>query len=73
MKVKYSLLANSLFKVHGVQGVMLAARHVTITKTPEHDWELLQPNVELVLSQFFAAGLEVMDKDKIEYYESIVN
>lgn len=68
-EVKSSLLANSLFKVHGVQSVMLAARHVTITKTPESEWELLQPNIELVMSQFFAAGLEVIVKGKIEYYE----
>ena len=63
------MLANSLFKIHGVQTVMLAARHVTVTKTSESEWELLQPNIELVMSQFFAAGLDVIDKDKIEYYE----
>lgn len=67
--VKSSLLAGSLFKIHGVQSVMLAARHITITKTPEMDWELLQPNVELVVSQFYSAGLEVIDPKDIEYYE----
>lgn len=69
-EVKSSLLANSLFKIHGVQTIMLAARHVTVTKAPESDWELLQPNIELVMSQFFAAGLEVIDPDAIEYYET---
>lgn len=69
-EVKSSLLANSLFKVHGVQGVMMAARHVTVTKNPDSDWDLVQRNVELVMSQFFAAGLEPMDPTKIEYYET---
>lgn len=64
-----SLLAMSLFKVHGVHTVMLAARHVTVTKQPDIDWDLVQPNVELVLSQFFAAGLDVIDSKNIERYE----
>lgn len=40
-------------QIHGVDKVLLAARHATVTKSPETDWEMLQPNVELVMSQFF--------------------
>lgn len=66
-----SPLATSLFKVHGVATVMLAARHVTVTKADFADWELLKPNLELVMSQFFAAGLEVIEKAHIEYYDAV--
>ncbi|CAD7935553.1 unnamed protein product [Amoebophrya sp. A120] len=64
-----SLLATALFKVHGVAQVMLAARHVTITKQPDIDWDFVRPNIELVMSQFFAAGLEVIDPQEIDYYQ----
>eukprot|EP00392_Amoebophrya_sp_AT5.2_P005339 g5348.t1 len=63
-----SLLATALFKIHGVSQIMLAARHVTVTKQPDLDWELVRPNIELVMSQFFAAGLEVMDPRDVEYF-----
>lgn len=33
--------------------MLLAARHATVTKSPETEWEMLKPNVELVISQFF--------------------
>eukprot|EP00928_Gymnodinium_smaydae_P088483 TRINITY_DN72565_c0_g1_i1.p1 TRINITY_DN72565_c0_g1~~TRINITY_DN72565_c0_g1_i1.p1 ORF type:complete len:272 (-),score=59.32 TRINITY_DN72565_c0_g1_i1:87-902(-) len=52
-----SPLASALFKVRGVAEVMLAARHVTVTKNSNADWQTLQPNVELVIGQFYAAGL----------------
>jgi len=53
-----SPLASALFKVHGVSEVMLASHHVTVTKKSGSTWDVLQPNVELVMSQFFAAGLQ---------------
>ncbi|CAK9028345.1 unnamed protein product [Durusdinium trenchii] len=55
-----SPLAAAIFKVKGVNEVLLAAKHVTVTKTPSSDWNLLQPNLELVISQFYAAGLEAL-------------
>eukprot|EP00434_Breviolum_minutum_P025299 symbB.v1.2.022352.t1/scaffold1977.1/size96879/7 len=55
-----SPLAAAIFKVKGVNEVLLAAKHVTVTKTPASDWSLLQPNLELVISQFYAAGLEAL-------------
>jgi len=65
-----SLLATSLFKIHGVQTVMLAARHVTVTKNVDIEWDFVRPNVELVMSQFFSAGLEVINPEKIERYST---
>eukprot|EP00441_Pelagodinium_beii_P041974 CAMPEP_0197633174 /NCGR_PEP_ID=MMETSP1338-20131121/9596_1 /TAXON_ID=43686 ORGANISM="Pelagodinium beii, Strain RCC1491" /NCGR_SAMPLE_ID=MMETSP1338 /ASSEMBLY_ACC=CAM_ASM_000754 /LENGTH=177 /DNA_ID=CAMNT_0043204779 /DNA_START=101 /DNA_END=631 /DNA_ORIENTATION=+ len=55
-----SPLAAAIFKVRGVNEVMLASRHVTVTKTPAADWNLIQPNLELVISQFYAAGLHAL-------------
>jgi len=61
-----SLLAISLFKIHGVGGILLGPRHVTVTKEADMEWEFLKPNVELVISQFFAAGLEPIKPEAIE-------
>ncbi|CAE7233277.1 LANCL1 [Symbiodinium natans] len=69
-----SPLAAAIFKVKGVNEVMLAAKHVTVTKAPSSDWSLMQPNLELVISQFYAAGLEASGQgggsvvDKIRGY-----
>jgi len=64
--VSASPLAGALFKVKGVDGVMLAAEHVTVTKTAQADWELIQPDIKLVMSQFFSTGLPVARADAIE-------
>lgn len=64
---KDSLLAMSLFRVQGVENVMLAPKHVTVTKNSDADWKFVQSNVEMVMSQFFASNLEPIDKAKIEY------
>mmetsp|Transcript_109731 Transcript_109731/g.305294 ORF Transcript_109731/g.305294 Transcript_109731/m.305294 type:complete len:255 (+) Transcript_109731:2-766(+) len=55
-----SPLAAAIFKVKGVSEVLLAPQHVTVTKTPSVDWDLVQPNIELVIGQFYAAGLKVV-------------
>eukprot|EP00419_Tripos_fusus_P039845 CAMPEP_0172769090 /NCGR_PEP_ID=MMETSP1074-20121228/185983_1 /TAXON_ID=2916 /ORGANISM="Ceratium fusus, Strain PA161109" /LENGTH=173 /DNA_ID=CAMNT_0013604599 /DNA_START=159 /DNA_END=680 /DNA_ORIENTATION=- len=55
-----SPLAAAIFKVRGVSEVMLGSNHVTVTKKQTMDWELIQPNVELVISQFYAAGLKAV-------------
>jgi Fe-S cluster biogenesis protein NfuA len=55
-----SPLASAIFKVKGVAEVLLASRHLTVTKTAVADWNLISPNIELVISQFYAAGLPVV-------------
>jgi len=64
-----SPLAAALFKVKGVKEIMLAAEHVTVTKDANVGWELIEPNVQLVMSQFFAAGLQVVRPSSIEREE----
>mmetsp|Transcript_15914 Transcript_15914/g.35432 ORF Transcript_15914/g.35432 Transcript_15914/m.35432 type:complete len:352 (-) Transcript_15914:33-1088(-) len=52
-----SMLAATLFRVRGVHEVMLGASHVTVTKVEDAEWQHVSPNVELVMSQFFASEL----------------
>lgn len=64
-----SPLAAAIFKVKGVNEVLLAAGHITVTKKEGVAWELIQPNLELVISQFYAAGLQVV-KDGVVQKET---
>mmetsp|Transcript_99890 Transcript_99890/g.271591 ORF Transcript_99890/g.271591 Transcript_99890/m.271591 type:complete len:188 (-) Transcript_99890:227-790(-) len=65
-----SQLAAAIFKVKGVNEVMLAARHITITKESRLDWEIMTPNLELVISQFYAAGLKAVREGVVERQEA---
>merc|ERR1719486_921174 len=67
-----SPLAAALFKVKGVKEIMLAAEHVTVTKDQNIDWMLVEPNITLVMSQFFAAGLQAVKQSAIEREEKAV-
>jgi Fe-S cluster biogenesis protein NfuA len=66
-----SQLAAAIFKVKGVNEVMLAARHVTVTKESRLSWDILQPNLELVISQFYAAGLTAVREGVVERAEPV--
>eukprot|EP00929_Paragymnodinium_shiwhaense_P103004 TRINITY_DN66277_c0_g1_i1.p1 TRINITY_DN66277_c0_g1~~TRINITY_DN66277_c0_g1_i1.p1 ORF type:complete len:239 (-),score=49.49 TRINITY_DN66277_c0_g1_i1:152-868(-) len=61
-----SPLASAIFKVRGVGQVLLASEHITVTKMPQAQWSALQPSVELVISQFFAARLEPVKEHALE-------
>lgn len=71
---KYELfdspLAAAIFKVRGVNEVLLAAHHITVTKHSDMEWDLIQPNVELVISQFYAAGLMAVREEALEREQS---
>eukprot|EP00928_Gymnodinium_smaydae_P027739 TRINITY_DN21352_c0_g1_i2.p1 TRINITY_DN21352_c0_g1~~TRINITY_DN21352_c0_g1_i2.p1 ORF type:complete len:288 (-),score=81.80 TRINITY_DN21352_c0_g1_i2:176-1039(-) len=55
---KESLLAGALLRIKGVEEVMLAANHVTVTKQKVADWRDVAPSITLVVSQFFKSSLE---------------
>ena len=61
-----SPLAQALFKIQGVSSVLLAAKHVTINKQPEMSWNLMRPNVELVISQYFETGMPPVRESALE-------
>jgi Fe-S cluster biogenesis protein NfuA len=64
-----SPLAGSLFRINGVQSVLLAPKHVTVNKNPNTDWAFVKPSVELVLSQFFATDMPPVRPEALELSE----
>lgn len=65
-----SPLASALFKIQGINTILLGQRHITVTKGSQASWDYVKPSVELVVSQFFAAQIPPIDPKKIEFYEA---
>ncbi|MBL4639463.1 MAG: NifU family protein [Kordiimonadaceae bacterium] len=55
-----SPLAEAMFALTGVARVFLGHDFVSVTKTPDIEWDALKPNVLAGLMQFFASGADVM-------------
>jgi Fe-S cluster biogenesis protein NfuA len=61
-----SPLASAIFKITGVESVMLSASTITVTKKKEFDWQVVKPSVELVLSQFIDSGIPIVRPGTVE-------
>ena len=62
-----SPLASALFKITGVNSVLLGPNSITVTKKPDFDWKVVKPSVELVLSQFIDSGIPVVRPGAIQF------
>ncbi len=51
-----SPLATRLFQIDGVTGVFFGQDFVTVTKSDEHDWEVLKAEVFAKIMDFYASG-----------------
>ncbi|KAL5106029.1 hypothetical protein TcWFU_000721 [Taenia crassiceps] len=60
-----SPLARNLFQIVGVAGVFLGPDFVTVTKTADSDWTVINPDIFACLMDFFTTGTPVV-KDVCE-------
>ena len=56
-------LAQKLFSVPGVKGVLVGTNFVTITKSPEGDWDVLADQVPLTIETHLKSGAAVFSPD----------
>lgn len=56
-------LAMKLFAIEGVEGVFYGYDFVTITKTDEHGWDVLKPEILMTLMDHLASGMPAIDSD----------
>src|SRR5215510_14699924 len=63
---KPSPLAIELFGFPFVKSVFIASNYVTITKTPDTDWEDIRPTIRQFLKDFLEEGKLVINEDEIE-------
>lgn len=59
-----SPLAEALFQVSGVSDVFFSQDFISVTKTPEHDWDLLKPQVLGSIMEYFMENKTVLIRQK---------
>lgn len=59
-----SSLARKLFSVEGVEMVFFGANFITVAKTQEAVWEIIQPQTTLIISDHLQLGLNIYDRDE---------
>ncbi len=56
-----SPLAKKLFEIHGISGVMIGKDFITITKSPEGDWELVHKGCSQTIEDHLKKGEPVVN------------
>ena len=64
-----SPLARQLFALPGVYSILLGSDFVTVTKSEEHEWPEMKPDIYCVIMDFFIAGLPTVDEEKLRALE----
>ena len=57
-----SLLALSLFKIEGVEGVFFGSDFISITKGESSEWQILKPSILGAIADSYESGAPVMNK-----------
>jgi len=65
-----SPLAETLFKLNYVEGVFFGKDFVTITKDPNTNWNVIKPEILLLLMEYFSSGRPALLDEKNETVES---
>jgi Fe-S cluster biogenesis protein NfuA len=55
-KAEGSPLAQKLFQIKGIAGVMIGTNFITITKAPEGDWDIVADEVPKAMDAFVQSG-----------------
>ena len=64
-----SPLARQLFVLPGVTSILLGSDFVTVTKSEDHEWPEIKPDIYCVIMDFFIAGLPTVDEEKLRALE----
>ena len=59
-KAKHSPLALNLFKIDGVEGVFFGSDFISITKSDNHDWQMLKPSISETIIKHYKSGAAIM-------------
>nr|VZI19705.1 unnamed protein product [Spirometra erinaceieuropaei] len=66
-----SPLARQLFHITGVDGVFLGSNFVTVTKTKDADWSVINPDIFACLMDFFSSGTPVLVEEETASQEDV--
>ena len=59
-KAKHSPLALNLFKIDGVEGVFFGSDFISITKSDNHDWQMLKLSISETIIKYYKSGAAIM-------------
>jgi len=62
-KASVSPLAQSIFKIKGIAGVMIGTNFITITKSNDGDWDVIAEEVPKCVENFVASGSPYFSPD----------
>lgn len=57
-----SRLAESLFSINNVKSIFFGSDFITVTKKPEGNWQVIKPEVLMVIMDHFVAGFSVFEE-----------
>ena len=60
-----SPLAEQLFTFPFVKSVFIASNFVTLTKTPDTDWEDVKPSIRTFLKEYLEEGKAIINEDEV--------
>lgn len=59
---KHNILASGLFSIEGVDSVFFGADFITVTKAEKYDWEVVKPEILMLVMDHVLAGLPFIDE-----------
>ena len=62
---KPSQLAQELFSFPFVKSVFIASNFVTLTRTPDTDWDDVKPTIRQFLKEYLEEGKSVINEDEV--------
>lgn len=62
-KASHAPFAQKLFAIRGVEAVMMGTNFVTITKSPEGNWDTLAEEVPKSMETYLGSGAPLFDKE----------
>ncbi|AFB21370.1 NifU family protein [Rickettsia canadensis] len=57
-----SKLAESLFHINNVKSVFFGSDFITVTKQPESNWQVIKPEILMVIMDHFVSGFPVFEE-----------
>ena len=67
-EAKRSPLALNLFKIDGVEGVFFGSDFISITKSDNHEWQMLKSSISETIIEYYKSGAAIMlqEEDNID-------
>ena len=59
-EAKRSPFALNLFKINGVEGVFFGSDFISITKSDNHEWQMLKPSISEAIIEYYKSGTAIM-------------